>query len=436
MGYVLLMTLSGSTLFLGYLCWEKILDKSITQSMRYRALTLVMLAYAIPWVWLKGIYRQIIGLFLVEKVDAGAKGLVSVADIETKEIAYQTKEYRLLTVIMSIWFTIAVTLLIIRIVRYLVRRHALHALAIKCEDENLEQTVKRLKETIRYRQGTEIVWTRVNNETFTLGAIKPIIFLQKNNVEGDIYWILKHEMTHIVRMDLWVKLLMEFVCCLYWFNPLIYLLEHRMTYLCETSCDEKVIESCTEEECQLYMNLLERNKGVNKLKIPFSSVLESGEEIDKRIALIKKRANIKYREKTIAICLFGVLVFLNSLIALAYPEVHHVKSDVTNVAEDAVDGNNFWIFDYVEDGYDMPMEVVLYDGQFIDKIGQIYAIDTTDKQKVCLEHDVVSGIVQIHEKDNDGGCILESYEGTRCTKCGYVWKDDLLSKIRKIPCPH
>lgn len=436
MGYILLMTLAGSALFLGYLLCEKMLGKSMTQCMRYGALMIVMLNYAIPWVWIKGIYRSVIEFFWSDTIATGTMGIINLAEIETTETAYQTKEYGLLTLAVSIWFVIALTLLIIRIVRYLTKRHALHALAIECEDENLEHTLKCLRETLGYQRRIEIAWTRVDNETFTLGAIKPIIFLQKEYGEGELYWILKHEMTHIAKMDLLVKLLLEFVCSLYWFNPLIYLLEHKMKYLCETSCDEKVIKGCTEEECQKYIDLLDRNKRANRPKIPLSSALEDGGEIDKRITLIKNRKDIKHREKVIVICLFGAMIFLNSLTALAYPKVHHVKSETVNVAVDSIDGNNFWIYEYAEDGFDMPNEVILYDEQFIDENGQIYPIDSAKEQDACPEHDFESGVIQIHIKNEDGGCAIETYEGARCTKCGIGQIGKRLYKVEKISCPH
>ncbi len=437
MGYVLLMTLSGSALFIGYLCWEKVLGKSMTEAMKYGALIIVMLDYAVPWVWIKGIYRNVIGVFLSEDMPAGSKVLINVADIETNKAAYRTKEYQLLTFVVSIWFAVAAILLIIRIVKSLKKTHELHALAIRCEDENLERTLKHLRESIHYRRRPEIVWTRVNNETFTIGATRPIIFLQKEYAAGDLYWILKHEMTHIVRMDLWVKLLLEFVCCLHWFNPLIYLLERKIKYLSETSCDEKVINKCTEKEKRMYIDLLERNKGGNRMESPVNSALESGNRaIDRRISLMKNSRTIRPKEKVIVICIFGLLIILNSLTALAYPDVHHVKNAVTEMAEDAVDGSNFWIYDYAEDGFDMPTEAILYDEQFVDRNGQVYPTGFGEESESCSDHKVTSGVVQIHKRDNDGGCTIENYEGTRCTECGNVWRGNFLFEIEKTLCPH
>ena len=422
MGYLLLMMSAGSALYIGYLLWVRLFGKSITQCMKYRALIIVMLAYVVPWAWLGGTYRWAIGFFWTKEVVAGAKGLIDFADIEAKEMAYRTKEYRLLMLVMLIWFMIAVLLLLIRTIKFLKRRYEFRIL-------------ERLQKTVRFRRRPRIAWTRVDNDTFTLGAVMPIIFLQKKYAEGDLYWILKHEMTHIAGMDIWVKLLLEFVCSLHWFNPLIYFLEHEIKYLSETSCDERVVRGCTETECQAYIDLLKRNRRGNRQKVPVSSALEGGNEIDRRIALLRERKLVGHREKAAVIGVFAFFVFLNSLTALAYPKIRHVKDAVIETAEDAVDGNNFWIYDCADDGYGVLMEGVLHDEQFVDGDGKIYPA-TYLEETVCGEHDIVSGVLQIHVKDDDGSCIIETYEGDRCTKCGNVWKGDYLHKTTKSSCTH
>ena len=437
MKYLLLMTFSGSGLLIGYLCWERLLGKSLTQRMKYRALMMVMLVYVMPWAWLREGYRSIFGPIWRMGAIAAAKGVVNVADIKTDDSVYQTEEYQLWMLVLAIWFVIAIMIMLVRIVRYITKRNALHALAIKCGDKNLQKAMTCVRESGRYLCKPEVVWTRVDNETFTLGIIKPVIFLQKKYADKELYWILKHEMTHIIRKDLLVKLFLEFVCCLHWFNPFIYLLEQKVRFLCETSCDECVIKGCTEEECRKYIELLEENKGGNKLKIPFSSALaDSDEEIDKRIVLLKERRNIRCREKIIAICVFALLVFLDSLTALAYHKVYHVKNAVIEAAEDAVGGGNFWVDNYVEDGYGTFLDTILYDKQFVGEDNHIYPVDSNNITEECFSHDEMIGVVEVHVKDSDGGCTIEIYEASRCTKCGMVQKGELLHKARKIPCPH
>ena len=151
--------------------------------------------------------------------------------------------------------------------------------------------------------------------------------------------------------------------------------------------------------------------------------------------MIKENKQVGHRERFIAIGIFVFLTFLNSLTALVYPKVHHVKDAIIEAAEDAVGGENFWMYNYIEDGYGVLTEVILHDEQFVDKDGKIYPA-TYLEETVCGEHDIVSGVLQIHVKDDDGSCIIETYEGDRCTKCGNVWKGDYLHKTTKSSCTH
>lgn len=437
MNYLLLMTLGGSVLLFGYLVWEKVFWESTTQSMRYFALITVLLTYLIPWGWLNRIYRKALFVFWGEGVIGEAKGLVNIADFRTEENAYQTEDYRFMVIFATVWFIVAIAIMIIKMAKYLGIRHTLHVLSIKCEDENLEETVKRLQKELRCRCKPKVVWTRADNKTFTLGVIKPIIFLQKNYADGELYWILKHEMTHITRKDLLIKMLLEFAGCLYWFNPFIYVLTKKLGFVCEASCDERVLKGCGDRERELYIRLLDENKDAYKLKVPFCSALEDGNrDIDKRIRLLKKAVKITCKKKLLTVSAFALMVFMDSLLAFAYPKVQHVENAVVEAAEDAVDGNNFWSCNYVEEGYGAITGEILYDEQFVDQTGQIYPILDPDLNSPCTNHEIVSGYYQKHIVNGDGSCVVETYECTRCTICDTVWIGDFCSCNTNIPCIH
>lgn len=437
MSYLLLMTFAGSILFALYLCWKRMLKRYITQEMKYKALIVVLLVYVVPWVWLKEMYIRIIGLFWREEAAGDAKGLVNFADIKINENTYKTEEYKYLWIFVLIWLVIAVVVMIIRVAKYLNKSHTLHSLAIECRDEEIKETTKCLQEELRYRRKPEIVWTRVDNGTFTLGAVKPIIFLQKEYVSGDLYWILKHEMFHIIRKDLLLKLLLEFVCCLHWFNPLVYFLERELEFVCETSCDERVLVGCKEQEREIYMDLLDRNQNKNAIKIALNGDLEEGSSnVDKRIKLIEEMRHMNYCEKAIATGVFLLLVILNSLTALAYPKVQHVKLEIAEAAEDSIGGGNYWSYNYVEEGYGAPVDTILYDEQFIDEAGQIYPVHVDGTNPSCLEHDIASGYYQVHNRNDDGSCTVKTYESTMCTICDMIWVGEFYSENTQMTCGH
>jgi TonB family protein len=54
---------------------------------------------------------------------------------------------------------------------------------------------------------------------------------------------IRHERTHIERRDLWANLIGNVACAIYWFHPLIWILNSRMRAEQEHACDEAVIAS-------------------------------------------------------------------------------------------------------------------------------------------------------------------------------------------------
>lgn len=58
--------------------------------------------------------------------------------------------------------------------------------------------------------------------------------------DRDLYYVLKHEWRHHLEHDVAVKLLIEGLCCVMWWNPLMYILKHNLNQTLELKCDAKV----------------------------------------------------------------------------------------------------------------------------------------------------------------------------------------------------
>ncbi|NWK57213.1 M56 family metallopeptidase [Verrucomicrobiaceae bacterium N1E253] len=52
-----------------------------------------------------------------------------------------------------------------------------------------------------------------------------------------------HELGHIQRWDLWMRLAAELCCALYWYNPIVYWMRSRLMSQCEYACDARVIRA-------------------------------------------------------------------------------------------------------------------------------------------------------------------------------------------------
>lgn len=77
---------------------------------------------------------------------------------------------------------------------------------------------------------------------FVFGFIRPRIYLPASLLEGERAYIVRHEQTHIKRLDYLVKPIAFLVLCVHWFNPLAWVAFFLMSEDMELSCDESVIK--------------------------------------------------------------------------------------------------------------------------------------------------------------------------------------------------
>ena len=102
--------------------------------------------------------------------------------------------------------------------------------------------------------------------SFVMGIFKPTIYLSEDLDEESRRVILCHESVHLQRKDYLFKPTALAICCLHWFNPLVWLAFHLMNKDCEMSCDERVVRLLGEESKKVYSYALldEATRGERK----------------------------------------------------------------------------------------------------------------------------------------------------------------------------
>lgn len=102
------------------------------------------------------------------------------------------------------------------------------------------------------------------------GIIYPCVYLPKKSYDDKmLYFIFKHELTHIKHFDIYYKLLMMVIKEIYWFQPLIYLMYQMAVCDMEEYCDFTVIKKKDLKYRQAYsfvmlQNLIEQDKQLNR----------------------------------------------------------------------------------------------------------------------------------------------------------------------------
>ena len=86
---------------------------------------------------------------------------------------------------------------------------------------------------------------------YIFGLISSTIVLPEESLslsDQDLFYILKHEWQHHLGKDVAVKLFIEALCCIMWWNPLIYLLRHNLNQTLELKCDVGVVRNLSPEQ--------------------------------------------------------------------------------------------------------------------------------------------------------------------------------------------
>ncbi|MEL7622678.1 MAG: M23/M56 family metallopeptidase [Clostridiales bacterium] len=164
------------------------------------------------------------------------------------------------------------------------------------------------------------------------GLFKTLLILPEVEMsERELKVILKHELIHFKRRDLWLKALTLAANAIHWFNPAAYRLTKNIDAFCELSCDEQVVSDMNMEERQFYgetiLNVLYRV--VNQHSGMYATLAESKKGIERRLTHMM---NVKSTSKRI--------VFISFIIAAALCLTGFATASFMNVTGEDADLND------------------------------------------------------------------------------------------------
>lgn len=155
-----------------------------------------------------------------------------------------------------------------------------------------------------------ILKNKMVDEPFIFGIRNTKIILPEK-IPYDISYVIQHELQHYKNHDLWLKVFLEGVVTLYWWNPFAYVIRKYMYNMLELRNDFKITEKSNEEEKIDYANtLLEAAKF--KQKIRYGLGISSNESFLKyRIYSICEHRSSK---RSVFIILLTILTVISSFL--------------------------------------------------------------------------------------------------------------------------
>lgn len=119
----------------------------------------------------------------------------------------------------------------------LVKRYSSHI-----KDEELLVNLNNEKLVTGVKRPVLIYLSEVIVSPMIIGIFKPTIYLPHMYEHIDIQYVLRHELLHLKRNDILLKLIITIIKSIYWFNPFVHLLGKMMNEVMELCCDEDVMK--------------------------------------------------------------------------------------------------------------------------------------------------------------------------------------------------
>lgn len=452
MEYLLVMTLSGSTLTAVSWILRRLIRDRIDAKLYYLLAKAAVLYYLVPLPFLKKWYEEIIRIVVPERqVELVKMGITQVPLTWTKYVVrvdgrtYMNSYTHIQRAVVIIWLLVACIMMMDRMADYLKKSRLIARYVETAMSKRHEAVLANIKEQYGVRRRVLLYQGENGKPSLTFGIFRPVILCGKEieSREGEL--VLRHEMAHIRRLDTVWKMVVQFMKILYWWNPIVWLLCDEFDRVCEMSCDEAAVLGEPEEERKVYVRLLIEEAQNEEKPASISLRWKAGFAPNKRRLkermdnLMKNRRWNRFAAGT----LVAALVFANSMTVLAYRDGYNeiAPEDMSEKIMEKVLESDTVVFAPEETGDETTIDFeegtveILYDRQFVDEEGNIYYIPDTESHGSC-DHSYVAGTEYRHNKNSDGSCEVMKFKAERCSKCGTVKIGDLISTTTYVTCPH
>ena len=171
---------------------------------------------------------------------------------------------------------------------------------------------------------------------FTLGIVRPRIYLPAGLAGPMRAAVLLHERTHLRRGDPLIKPLFYAVACLHWFNPLAWLAFRQLECEMEAACDEAAVRGCDAAARNAYCETILRYALQGRLA-PGSLAFGQGSAKTRIVHLLRYR---RLGGLALALCALGVGVSVTACmvqptVAEATPETAETTPALTELTPES-----------------------------------------------------------------------------------------------------
>lgn len=227
----------------------------------------------------------------------------------------------LIQVLLVMWVTISAVLLVRLANHYRKARMEIKGYQKK-KGIKYKEILRRIHEDTNSKIQVSVLYSPDITIPMGFGLLNKMILLPEREFDEDnLYYILLHEYTHFRNHDLLIKLLVHIYCCVFWWNPLVYLLQKDLSQTLEMKCDYISCLAFNKQQkisyLQAIVNVL-KNTDQNNRKFVVSTSLADANgslEMKERFEFMIQQHGEK-RHKVLSV--FVMLIFIATFFFLSY----------------------------------------------------------------------------------------------------------------------
>ncbi|MDF2859668.1 MAG: family metallopeptidase [Neobacillus sp.] len=172
-----------------------------------------------------------------------------------------------------------------------------------------------------------------------IGFFRPTILLPSIKIDSEeLTFILRHELVHLKRNDLWYKALISLITAIHWFNPIVHIIAKVIAVQCEISCDELLVKETNLEQRKQYGQTI---IGVVRSEVGLKTALSTNfykDESSIKIRIFQIMDATRKKSGITVLCIALITIMGSGMVFAASPVMN---KKVINVDVKSLEGRKF-----------------------------------------------------------------------------------------------
>lgn len=170
-----------------------------------------------------------------------------------------------------------------------------------------------------------------------MGMIRPVLILPETALtESRLPYVLRHELVHYRRGDIFWRWLAVLATSIHWFNPMVYVAAAQMQEACEISCDWCVVRSMEQAKRDDYMRVILEllAEAMAKKQILTTQMASEKKQLQRRFTMIRNQKTVGMKKLLLSVCVGTALLGAAWLTGCTLRETYVTKEQKVETADE------------------------------------------------------------------------------------------------------